>query len=120
VDSISAAEELAGCEVQIPASDRMALRSGEVYLSDLIGCEVVENGAVLGVIEAIQEMPGARLLLQVRTPRGELLIPFAEEFCTRIDLEHRRVEVQLPEGLKELNERSSGSPADARSDTGNA
>jgi len=39
----------------------------------------------------------------VDTPDGELLVPLAEEICTRIDTTARRVEVVLPEGLRELN-----------------
>jgi ribosomal 30S subunit maturation factor RimM len=39
----------------------------------------------------------------VATSAGELLIPLAAEICTLIDLEARRIEVRLPEGLRELN-----------------
>ncbi|MBI2817702.1 MAG: 16S rRNA processing protein RimM [Acidobacteria bacterium] len=102
IDDISSAEPLVGCEIQIPASDRMALRTGQVYVSDLIGCDVLEEGNVLGTVEAVQETAGA-LLLQVMTRSGELLIPFAEEICTDIDLPARQIHVRLPDGLKELN-----------------
>lgn len=112
VDDISSAEPLVGCEIQIPVSERMALRPGEVYVSDLIGCEVIEHGSALGKVESVEETGGAPLL-QVRTGSGELLIPFAEEICTGIDLEGRQIHVRLPEGLKELNEGLSGSPTHA-------
>ena len=112
IDDISSAEPLVGCEIQIRASDRMALRPGEVYISDLIGCDVIEQGNVLGKVEAVQETGGA-LLLQVMTSSGELLIPFAEEICTGIDLNGRQIHVRLPEGLVELNQSSSGSPTNA-------
>src|SRR5215467_11858712 len=38
VDSISQAEELIGCEIQIPASERAELEDDSVYISDLVGC----------------------------------------------------------------------------------
>jgi len=41
--------------------------------------------------------------LAVATRRGEILIPLAEDICTRIDLVARRIQVVLPEGLRELN-----------------
>ena len=44
-------------------------------------------------------------LLVVESPEGELLVPFAETICTRIDLAARRIEVVLPEGLRELGEK---------------
>jgi 16S rRNA processing protein RimM len=109
VDSISAAEKLRGAEVQLPISERVALPAGQYFVTDLMGCEVREagGGARLGVVQSVQptgeEIPGTPLLA-VETPRGELLIPFAEDFCVRIDVAARRIEVRLPAGLRELNE----------------
>jgi len=42
-------------------------------------------------------------LLEVETPQGELLIPLALDICKRIDLTARRIDVWLPEGLRDLN-----------------
>jgi ribosomal 30S subunit maturation factor RimM len=42
-------------------------------------------------------------ILVVGVPAGELLIPLAAEICTLIDTASRRIEVRLPEGLRELN-----------------
>jgi ribosomal 30S subunit maturation factor RimM len=78
------------------------------FISDLIGCEVWEAGAAtpLGTVRDLQptgdESPGTPLLV-VETPRGELLIPFAQEICTRIDPTARRIDVVLPAGLRDLN-----------------
>ena len=103
VDSISAAQALVGLRIEIPISERMPLPAGEVYLSDLVGCAVVENGKILGKVEAI-ENTGAAPLLQVLTPTGELLIPFAEEICRTVDVGRKEIHVRLPEGLKALNQ----------------
>jgi 16S rRNA processing protein RimM len=106
-DSISAAEKLVGFEVQIPLSERMALPPGSYYISDLIGCDVCEKeGAMLGRVRDVQfagEKVAGTPLLVVDSPRGELLIPLAQEICVRVDTALRRVEVVLPEGLTELN-----------------
>ena len=42
VESISAAEGLAGCEIQIPCEQREQLEAGAEYISDLVGCKVFE------------------------------------------------------------------------------
>jgi ribosomal 30S subunit maturation factor RimM len=42
-------------------------------------------------------------LLEVETAAGELLIPLAEDICKRIDALARRIDVTLPEGLRDLN-----------------
>lgn len=102
-DSITSAEKLVGLEVQIPFSERMALPSGSYYVSDLVGCEVCEkDGETLGRISDVQ-FTGAAPLLVVGTPRGELLIPLAQEICVRVDTAARRIEVVLPDGLLDLN-----------------
>jgi len=106
VDSISAAEPLVGGEIQIPRADRKALAPDQVYLSDLVGCAVIEVGAageeMLGTVESIQDT-GAAPLLNVLTAEGELLIPFAQEICRKVDVGAKRIDVRLPEGLRELN-----------------
>jgi len=116
-DSISEAEELRGLEVQVPLAERVALGAGRHYISDLVGCEVWEAsaGAPLGIVREVQRLgedagKGAAeaWVLAVDTAQGELLIPFAAEICTRIDTTARRIDVMLPEGLRDLNEQGSG------------
>jgi len=104
VDSISDAERLAGFDVGVPIEERTAVPEGEFYQSDLIGCAVIDaTGRTLGTVEGLQET-GGPLLLEVKTTNGkELLIPFANAICTKIDTAAKRIEVALPEGLEELN-----------------
>jgi 16S rRNA processing protein RimM len=105
VDSISDAEKLNGLEVQVPLAERVALPGGSYFITDLVGCEVWETSR-LGVVRDVQplgeEQHGTPLLV-VETPQGELLIPFAQDICSRIDVAARRIDVLLPEGLRELN-----------------
>jgi len=109
--SISDAEKLVGLEVQIPLSDRIQLPAGSYYVTDLIGCEVHEKasdvgGAVLGRVRDVQftgEGVAGTPLLVLDSPRGEWLLPLAQEICVRVDTAARRIEVVLPEGLRDLN-----------------
>ena len=48
---------------------------------------------------------GESWVLEVATAQGELLIPLAFEICTQIDTAAKRIEVRLPEGLREVNAR---------------
>ena len=100
IDSIDAAETLSGCEVRIPAQDRVPLDAGEFFQDDLIGCDVVDRrtGASLGRVTRFEESGGAGNLAV-----GDLLIPFARAICVEIDPAARRIAVELPEGLKDLN-----------------
>ena len=123
VSSIDAAEELRGFDVQIPLHQRAALPSGSYFVTDLIGCSVFELATanpgllsspcsiadapvLLGQVRDVhfpgENQPGTPLLA-LHTPQGELLIPLAEDICRKIDVPARRIEVLLPEGLRELN-----------------
>jgi 16S rRNA processing protein RimM len=107
VDSISAAELLAGLTVAIPREERAELGEDEVYVGDLIGCTLVDvagaEAVAVGTIENVDRSAGAAPLLVVRGAKGEVLVPFAKSYLRKIDLEAKRVEMTLPEGLINLN-----------------
>jgi 16S rRNA processing protein RimM len=105
VDSISEAERWRDCEVRVPLSGRPALPPGEYYQSDLVGCEVVERtgGQRVGSVRSWQESSGTLLLKVEAENGGEILIPFAGSICVEVDPGARRIVVELPEGLKDLN-----------------
>lgn len=100
IDSISDAERLTGSEVRVPVAERVTLEAGEFFQEDLIGCAVVErSGQPVGTVTAFDEGGGPAGLLVV----GDLLIPFAKSICAEIDVAARRIVVDLPPGLKDLN-----------------
>jgi 16S rRNA processing protein RimM len=112
IQTISEAEALRGLEVQVSLEERLPLGPGRYYISDLIGCQVWEEGGAiaLGTVQDVQRAGQKRgtllpesWILVVKVPAGELLIPLASEICTRIDTTGRRIEVRLPAGLRELN-----------------
>jgi 16S rRNA processing protein RimM len=107
VGSISAAEELKGMIVAVPQADRAPLAADETYIGDLIGCVLVDvagaEAVTVGEIENVDRSGGAAPLLVVRGARGEVLIPFAKSYLSRIDLAGKRLEMALPEGLIDLN-----------------
>jgi 16S rRNA processing protein RimM len=104
VDSISDAEELIGSELQVPGSQRSQLEAGWNYVSDLIGCSVVDQGREIGRIEDVQFGAGEAPLLIVRDAAKRLLeIPFAEAYLESMDVARKQVNMKLPEGLLEVN-----------------
>jgi 16S rRNA processing protein RimM len=123
VNSINEAETFRGLDVLLPLEQRVTLPAGQYFVSDLIGCSVFENfaeppivssspcllseaPAFLGTVSDVQiageEISGTPIL-EVETAQGELLIPLAEDICRRINVVARRIDVVLPEGLRELN-----------------
>jgi len=103
IDSISDAEELIGCELQVPRRQRAQLESGWTYVSDLIGCVVFDGGREIGKIEDVKFGAGEAPLLIVRAGRKEYEIPYAEAYLESVSLEQKRISMQLPEGMLELD-----------------
>jgi 16S rRNA processing protein RimM len=107
VDSITAAETLAGQIVAIPQSERAPLGEDEFYIGDLIGSTLIDltpaEPSAIGVIEDVDRNAGPVALLVVRGAIGEILVPFAKSFLRTLDLEAKKVEMALPEGLVDLN-----------------
>ena len=111
VDSITDAETLAGSEVQIRREQRVVLPVGSAYVTDLIGCKVVdiasrpprEIGAITDVLFGFGDAP----LLEIQDGGQEHLVPFAEAYLKRLDLDARLVEMVLPEGLLDLDRKEA-------------
>jgi 16S rRNA processing protein RimM len=106
VDTIGAAEALAGAEILVPEDGLEPLESGRVFVADLIGCAVVAiDGRPLGEVGDVWETGGSAVLVVERPAGGsEILIPLSEVICPVIDTKARRIVVDPPDGLLDLNE----------------
>ena len=104
VDSISDAETLVGAELQVPRSQRAELETGWTYVSDLVGCVVLDHGREVGRIEDVQFGAGEAPLLIVTGEAGKKFdVPFAEAYLEAVDVARRQVRMNLPEGMLEIN-----------------
>ncbi len=103
VDTMNGAEALAGCELRVPVDQLAALPEGTFYRHDLIGCRVeTVGGEAVGTVEEVEgTLSGSRLVVAARA--GEVLIPLASEICTTIDVTAKRIVIDPPEGLLDLN-----------------
>jgi 16S rRNA processing protein RimM len=109
VETVEAAEALRGQGLWMPASARPALEPGVFYETDLVGCRVETvagtgdgAGAVVGTVRRVDGATGASVLV-IETPQGEVLVPLADEICRVIDPDGRRIVIDPPAGLLELN-----------------
>jgi len=96
----TAAESLAGVEIEIEETDLPPLPEGEYYVSDLVGLEVATvDGEQVGTLEDVLRTGGNDVYL-VRRPDGrEALIPAIADVVQRVDLEARRVVIEPLPGL---------------------
>ena len=110
IDSINEAEGLRGYEVAIPAAERAPLPPGEVYVSDLTGCSLIDlntGPAAIGEVVDVDRGSSSTELLLVRRPGArsgdELLIPFVREYLVAVEPAKREILMRLPKGLLEIN-----------------
>lgn len=93
-----------GAEVQVPLGERAAAPPGEYFASDLEGCLVNDRGRPVGVVTAVEAVSGGAPLLHVRDSQNrEILIPFAAPYIVAVNPGARRLDLQVPEGLLDLN-----------------
>lgn len=130
VDSISAAELLAGRELLVLSSDLPALEPDTWFVRDLLGCQLFDGSSLLGEITGVEypmapdgrtRLSDAAPLLEVTAmtdPRSNAiassadtsshlapaLIPFIRDWLDSVDLKQRRIVMHLPAGLVDLGE----------------
>ena len=103
VDSMSDAEVLIGAELQVPSQERAGLEQGWNYVSDLVGCDVLDKGQEIGKIVDVQFGAGEAPLLIVEAGGKKFDVPFAEAYLESVDVERKQVRMNLPEGMLEIN-----------------
>lgn len=101
--AIDDVERLLGRELRIPEEQLQPLSEGAYYVHQLVGC-VVETvtGTRVGTVRRV-EGGGSGSLLDVEGPRGQVLVPFAAEICVEIDVQRKRIRIDPPEGLLDVN-----------------
>ena len=99
-DSIEEVADFAGCEVQVPESDRVSLPEDTFFDDQLEECRVVEEGKTLGKVDRVFRGGGESVNLVVTLEdTREIMIPFVGEFIERVDIGRREILVTLPDGL---------------------
>lgn len=101
--SIDEAERIAGLELRVPDEALTKLPPGMFYHHDLVGCVVTTTkGQTVGTVARVDETAGAASLI-VEGTRGEVLVPLVDEICREIDIAERRIVIEPPDGLLDVN-----------------
>ena len=106
IDSLEGAARLRGLHVLIPLEQRVPLPPHHYYLWELRGCRVVweRRAREIGTVADVEPTGGVPVLHVARGEgEDEILIPLAQEICTRIDPEAKTIVIDPPEDLLELN-----------------
>lgn len=101
IDSMDKAEALKDCYLKVDRKHALPLDENEFFIADLIGCEVYEDGILLGVITDVLQTGSNDIYVTKGEKYGEILIPALEDVVQKVDIEDRKIDVKLPEGLIE-------------------
>jgi 16S rRNA processing protein RimM len=115
IDSINNAETLRNFDVAISREQRAPLDEDSVYIDDLIGCHIIDVGSAAAgdigpIIGVDRDTTNTPLLLVQAGDSEELQIPFAKAWLRKVDLDQKRIEMSLPEGLLTINNAHENEP----------
>ncbi len=102
------AEALKRAEIWVPAELFETVKGDQIYLREILGFEVFDRDVLVGKIVDFSTNGNQDLLLVRRIPEsaalGDTLIPLIKDFIIKIDHQGRRILMDLPEGLVEVND----------------
>jgi 16S rRNA processing protein RimM len=99
IEDRTAADRMRGRDLLIERSRLPALAEGEVFKHQLLGMQVYTvDGARVGEVLHLYEVRPADLL-EVRTERGTVLVPFHQHLIREVDVAGGRIVIDPPEGL---------------------
>jgi 16S rRNA processing protein RimM len=103
VNSDKKAKEICGLAVYVREEDVENSEDG-FYPEDLVGFKLFEQS--LGFIGEITDVTNysGNILITVYYNGKECLVPFNEDLLTRLDEDLREIEMNLPEGIFDLDE----------------
>ncbi len=102
VDTRTDAERWRGRWLLLPRTELPEPEEGQVYLDDLVGVAVIEEGGEgksLGTIGEVYELPQGIVLDVVREGRTVVCLPFSDDVVKELDVEAKRMVVAVPPGL---------------------
>jgi 16S rRNA processing protein RimM len=99
VETMDAAELLAGVDLWVPQAALEPLPQGTYYRHDLVGCEVRDRSdGLVGRVTAVEgTLDRSYLVID-----GAVMLPLVDGICLQVDTAARRIVVDPPEGLIEL------------------
>ena len=98
IDDISDAEKFKNHTIIIPREDGKALGENEYFIADLIGCEVYAD-EFLGILDDVFTAGGSDVYVIKREKEKDLLLPALASVIKKVDVEQKRIDVEIPRGL---------------------
>ncbi|MFN3660028.1 MAG: ribosome maturation factor RimM, partial [Brevinematales bacterium] len=78
--------------IYVQEKDFPPLPEGEYYIKDILGCEVVYEGNIFGVVENFFEVGDKTLFVIKMTGGKSLAVPYDPRYFVRVDVAAKQIE----------------------------
>lgn len=96
------AEQFKGLELYADRSKLPETNNNEFYCCDLIGMQVIKDGAKFGKVVSVMNF-GAGDILEIKTMNGKQLdFAFSKKTFPRVDTEKKELDIVIPAGMEEV------------------
>jgi 16S rRNA processing protein RimM len=95
ISSPEEARKYRGAEILVKRDEAAALKTGEYYIADLIGCHIVYRDEVLGEVLSVWENSNCDMFEVQCTDGHKVQVPFQDEFVGDVDTSNRRIELKV-------------------------
>lgn len=108
VDDRTGAELLRGSFLAVSRLQAVALRPGEWFICDLIGCMVHDDHhGHLGLLTDVLQPASQDVYVIHQDGLPDLMLPALKSVLVKVDIEQKRIDVHLPDGLYEIYRQDS-------------
>lgn len=97
LENINLVQQYKGCDIYIHRDNIHALPIGEYYYFELAGCDVYSNNMKIGNVTDVED--GYQTILRISTDDKEVLVPYVPAFIKNVDISHKRIDINVIEGM---------------------
>ncbi|MGI6123455.1 MAG: ribosome maturation factor RimM [Acetivibrionales bacterium] len=99
IETMDDAEKLKGQELLVHRKHAIELEEDEFFICDIIGLDVYEEDKLLGRLTDVLETGSNDVYIITDENKKEILIPALKSVVLNVDIEGKRMQVKIPEGL---------------------
>lgn len=96
-NDINLVEKYKGSDIFVDRSSIHKLDEGQFYFFQLKQCDVYADDRYIGKVSDVEE--GYQTIIRIKTEEKEILIPYVKAFIKNVDMDSKRIDINLIEGL---------------------
>ncbi len=103
INSEELANKILKKEIYLPLSSLPKLKGKKFYFHEVIGFKAINNNNIIGIVEKINDQ-SPQAIFEIRNPDKLILVPIHNKFIIRINRKEKKIELNIPDGLLDLQD----------------